>query len=346
MDPPAGVLGHRVWRRPLLAGAALLALLGVLAASVLLGSADLPPAAVLAALVAPDSADPLAATVVWSFRLPSTAMAVLVGASLGLAGAVMQTVLANPLASPYTMGVSSAAGCGAALAIVAFGSLGLSQTWTVPVSAFAGALLCTAAIAAMARWLGRGREALVLGGIGLLFLFNALTALLQYVSSEQQLQAIVFWLFGSLEGATWPQVAVLGGILALVAPLVAADAWRLTALGLGEEHARALGVDLARLRLRMLAAISLLTAAAVCFTGSIAFVGLVAPHAARLLVGGDQRLLLPISALAGVLLLAGAGLAARLLIPGSVFPIGIATAIIGVPAFMLLVFARMRRRPC
>lgn len=148
---------------------------------------------------------------------------------------------------------------------------------------------------------------------------------------------IVFWLFGSLLRATMTKVAVVTGVLALVLPLLLRDAWCFTALQLGDDRARGLGVNVDALRLRAFAAVSLLTGAAVAFVGTIGFIGLVAPHIARGLVGEDQRHFLPASTLLGALLLSAASVASKLILPGTVFPIGIVTALIGVPFFAWLV---------
>ena len=180
----------------------------------------------------------------------------------------------------------------------------------------------------------------MLAGIACLFLFQALLSLLQFLASPEALQQIVFWLFGSLLRSSLPKVALVGAVLALVLPLLFRDAWRLTALQLGDERARGLGVQVGALRIRAFVSVSLLTGAAVAFVGTIGFVGLVAPHVARMLVGEDQRHLLPASALLGGLVLSAASVASKLIIPGTVFPIGIVTALIGVPFFAWLVCMR------
>jgi len=169
-----------------------------------------------------------------------------------------------------------------------------------------------------------------------------LLSLLQFVASPEALQQIVFWLFGSLLRASMTKVTVVAIVLAAAFPMLLRDAWRLTALSLGDERARALGVNVQALRLRAFLAVSLLTGAAVAFVGTIGFVGLVAPHIARRLVGEDQRHLLPASALVGALLLSAASVASKLVMPGTVFPIGIVTALIGVPFFFWLVIANRR----
>ncbi|HWQ67643.1 MAG TPA: iron ABC transporter permease [Methanospirillum sp.] len=279
--------------------------------------------------------------IIWVIRLPMACMAIFVGAALGLAGAQMQTILDNPLASPYTLGISAAAGFGAALAIVlGVGVLPGGNEFLVPLNAFLFSMLCCISIYLIA-WRKRGTtETLVLAGIALLFLFNALTTFLEYISTQEDLQAVVFWLFGSLSKSTWPKVAFVGAVLVIVIPFFLMDAWKLTAMRLGDSKAQSLGVNVPRLRIKSLLLISVLTATAVCFVGIIGFVGLVSPHIARMMVGEDHRYYLPASLLGGALLLSVSSIASKLVIPGSVFPIGIATSCIGVPFFLYLILRR------
>ena len=307
------------------------------------GPATLPVPAVLRSL-AGLGGDPTLDAIVRSLRLPVATMAAVVGATLGLSGAVMQTVLNNALASSYTLGISAAAGFGAALAILAGARLPVPEAWAVPVAAFAFAGLACALVVGVGRLRDATPELLVLAGIACLFLFQALLSCLQVLASPEALQQIVFWLFGSLQRSTMAKVGIVAGALAAALPVVLADAWRLTALRLGDERARALGVRVDALRLRCLVVVSLLTGAAVAFVGTIGFIGLVAPHVARSAVGEDQRHLLPASAVFGALLLSASSVASKLILPGTVFPIGIVTALLGVPFFGWLVLAS-RGRP-
>lgn len=313
---------------------------------VAVGPSGLPLGSVLQAIFDPSGVDVTDRIIVWDLRLPAAVMALIVGAALGLAGAEMQTLLRNPLASPYTLGISAGAGFGAALVLSCGGAVAsgaLLNQWLVPAGAFLFAMATCAAVYGISRLRGVTPEAMVLAGIALLFLFHALLALLQYLANEETLQAIVFWLFGSLSKADWPSVAVAGGVLAASLLPLARDSWRLTALRLGDERARALGVNPEPLRLRIYLWLSLLTAAAVCFVGTIGFIGLVAPHAARMLVGDDQRFLAPAASLCGALLLTLAAAASKIVVPGALFPVGIVTALIGVPAFVVLMLRNRRR---
>ncbi len=342
---PAGAVAAR-YRRTVRARAlrlvgAGLVLLALVLADLVTGPSPLTVHEALAGLVrGPGGADRMAATIVWSLRLPATLMGLLVGMALGMAGLAMQTILDNPLASPFTLGFSAAAGFGAALAILFGAAVPLAAWILLPGAAFAATLAACGLVYAIARLRGANAEILVLGGIAVLFLFQALQSLLQYLASPEALQQIVFWLFGSLLRATWTSVAVLAVLLVIAAPLLAREAWGLTALRLGEAHARGLGVGIDALRRRVLALVALLTAGAVAFTGTIGFVGLVAPHAARALVGEDQRTLLPMSALAGGIILVGASVASKLISPGAVLPVGIVTAVTGVPILFWLVARR------
>ena len=329
-------------RRATLGGALAVALLASLVLDIVSGPSGLGSADLLRVLLHPDTASRIDRVIVWDVRLPQALMAVLVGAALGLAGAEMQTVLNNPLASPFTLGVSSAAAFGAALAIVlGVGLPGVPVAWLVPVNAFVFALASVVLLYLLARWRGFGVESLVLFGIALVFAFNALVALLQFVASQDTLQQLVFWTLGSLARASWDTLGLLALALAILLPWSMRQSWALTALTLGETRARSFGVDVARLRRFSLLRISLLTALSVAFVGTIGFIGLIAPHIARQLVGDDHRLLLPGSVLAGALILSLASVAGKTLIPGVLIPVGIVTALVGIPLFMLIV-ARTR----
>jgi iron complex transport system permease protein len=282
--------------------------------------------------------------IIWDVRLAYAVMALLAGMALALAGAEMQTILDNPLASPFTLGISSAAALGAALAIV----LGLSlpmvpQNWIIPANAFLFAAASIFLLRTISRFAGEGAETLVLVGIAMMFACNAGVAFLQYVASAQTLQQLVFWTLGGLTRSDWSRIAVLSTVLAVVAPFSILATRPMNALRLGEDRARTFGVDVDRLRLMSLIRVSLLTATAIAFVGTIGFIGLVGPHIARLLVGEDHRFYLPGSALAGGLLLSAASVASKLVVPGVIVPVGIVTAFLGVPIFLLLIVTRRNR---
>lgn len=307
------------------------------------GPSDLSLADVVRGLLTPSALPETQQIIIWQVRLPYAVMAVLVGASLGLAGAEMQTALNNPLASPFTLGVSAAATVGASVAVVGgFTWVMWSENLAVPVFAFIGAATATGLIQFLAWRQGATVDTVVLFGIALLFTFEALLWLLQYVADSNALQQIVFWTMGSLGRATWIKIAIVGVVFALCAVWSASNVWALTAMRAGEEQARSFGVPVERVRLITLLRVSLLTATALSFVGSIGFVGLVGPHIARLLLGEDHRFLLPGSALAGALMLSAASILSKAVIPGVVLPIGIVTALVGVPLFMALVLRQRK----
>jgi len=279
--------------------------------------------------------------IVWEVRLPMSLAALLVGASLGIAGAEMQTILDNPLASPYTLGVAAGAGFGAALAIVVgVEALPIWKGTLVSLSAFLFALVASLMIYYIAKLKNASKEMMILAGIAILFLFESMLSLLQYFATEDALQEIVFWLMGSLQRSTWMDLGILFFILVPASLWLTSKRWELTSLRLGDERAKGIGIDVEGLRLRTLIVVSLLTAVAVSFTGTIGFIGLVGPHIARMLVGESQRFFLTASALAGAILLLGASIGSKLVIPGVIFPIGILTSLIGIPFFIGLILTQ------
>ena len=310
---------------------------------ILTGPALLAAGDVVAALFVPDAAPAMTHVIVWDVRLPMTLMAIVVGAALAMAGTVMQTILGNPLASPYTLGFSAAAGFGAATVILTGVTLPFLAWLTVPAAAFGATAVAAALVYGLSRARGMTPEVMILAGIATLFLFQSLQSMVQYLASPEVLQAIVFWLFGSLLKASWDNLPIATAALILCSAAIVPDLWRLTALRMGDDRAAAVGVNVTRLRVRMFAIVALMTSGAVAFVGTIGFVGLVAPHVARGLVGEDQRFLLPMSALSGAIIMTGASILSKLISPGSVIPIGIVTAILGVPFLFGLIIAGKRR---
>ncbi|MGC3938941.1 FecCD family ABC transporter permease [Roseobacter sp. EG26] len=335
---------HRSFRRLLLLLGAL-ALLGVMVlVDIMTGPARLSFLQVVSVILDPAGATAQHKVIVWDLRLPIALMAVCVGAMLGAAGAEMQTILNNPLADPFTLGLSSAASFGAALAIVLQWSLipGLG-VFFVTGNAFVMALFTSLALYGFTRLRGVTPEAMILVGIAMLFTFNALLALLQYGASELQLAQIIFWQLGSLARASWGKVLTCVIVLVVVLPYFMSRSWALTALRMGEEKAASLGVNVSFLRLSVLAGVSLLAAVAVSFVGAVAFVGLVGPHIARIIVGEDQRGFLPFSALAGALIMSATSIASKAITPGVIYPIGMITSLIGIPFFISLILSQRQR---
>ncbi|MFT4001154.1 MAG: iron ABC transporter permease [Rhizobium sp.] len=332
-------------RRLLIIGCLLLALCVSVALDMALGPANYSLHDVAAAIFSPAGADQQLLVVMWQIRMPVALMAVAVGASLSAAGAEMQTILSNPLASPFTLGISAAAGFGAALALV----LGVqflpgATEYVIPLNAFLMSMVATFFIYAVSTMRGVGVETIVLLGIALVFTFNALLSLLQYVASEQALAAVVFWTMGSFAKTNWTKLGVVAGVVVLVTPIFMRNAWALTALRLGDDKAASMGVKVRQLRLQTMLLVGLLASIPVSFVGTIGFVGLVGPHIARMLVGEDQRFFLPTSLMCGALLLSLSSVLSKSLIPGAVLPIGIITALVGVPFFFVLIFGARRRR--
>jgi iron complex transport system permease protein len=341
---------HQGWdryrsRRRIIAVATSLLVLVAFAASLVWGGAGIRLAQVLLALMPPawnGSASPVQLEVVRDLRLPRTLMAIIAGAGLAISGAAMQGVTRNILVSPYTLGVSPAAAFGAAMAIMlGVGSLrGAAPFWIVG-AAFLSALLCAGFVLTLSALRGVSSTTLVLSGVGLTYLFAAMTSTAQFFGTEQQLAAIVHWTFGSLNGATWSEVFVSGGILLLAAPLVLAHAAALNAFAAGDDEvATSLGVAVIRTRLLITVAAVLITAGIVSFVGVIGFVGLVAPHVSRMTIGGDYKALLPHAGLVGALLLLVADLIGRVAFAPVIIPVGIVVAFIGVPLFLQLLLTR------
>ncbi len=302
------------------------------------GPSGLPLATLLRTIFSPAGADPANLVIVWQIRLPYAVMALVVGAALGLSGAEMQTTLNNPLASPYTLGVSAAAAFGASLAIVLDVAIPhVPQTWVISANAFVFAFASAMLLDLVARWRGMSTAGVVLMGIALVFSFHALVELMQFIASADALQGLVFWTLGSLARADWPKIGVLAAALAIALPLSMRNAWALTALRLGEERAASFGIDVRRLRLGTLLRVAVLSALAVSFVGTIGFVGLIAPHIARTLLGEDHRFYLPGSLLCGALMLSLASIASKLIVPGVLIPVGIVTALVGIPLFLAIV---------
>lgn len=272
--------------------------------------------------------------VFWELRVPRALLAFLVGGALGTAGAGLQALVRNPLADPFLLGLSGGAGLGAVTAI----ALGLQGAWALPLAAFAGAL--GAMLLVYRLGLVGGAEldprVLVLAGVAVGAFAAAISTAIVSLSEATQLRNAFLWLWGGLSGASWDTVRVM----ALYAPLpllvLVAAARPLDLLALGEEPASYLGADVERVKRRVYVAASLLTAAAVAVSGVIGFVGLVVPHIGRLVWGHRHRALLPVSFLGGGTLLALADTAARTVVAPHELPVGIVTALIGVPVFAFL----------
>lgn len=281
-------------------------------------------------------------TIIRSIRLPMALMALAVGACLGIGGCEIQTILRNPIASPYTLGITSAATFGAALGLILDTNIfALPEGLIVTGNAFIFALLASSAIYFFSLRRGSDRNTIVLFGVALNFLFSALTMILQYISDDEDLKSLVFWNMGSMLRSNWNKFFIVAGGLIISFIILNKNAWKLTAMSLDDAKAQSLGVDTHKMRRMVILLISTVTALAVSFVGSIGFVGLVAPHIARQLVGEDQRYFLPLSAIIGSLVVSLAFVISKLVIPGVILPIGLVTSVVGIPVFLAIIFRRM-----
>lgn len=281
-------------------------------------------------------------SVIWQIRLPRLVLGLLVGAALGVGGALMQAVFANPLAEPSIIGVTAGAGVGASLAIV----LGISWfgATTVPVFAFLSGLLTTWLVYQLARFGGSIRVInLVLVGIAVNAVAGALISFFIFIAPTSSREQVVFWQMGSLSGAKWAHISVVAVLVGAGIALALLLVGKLDVLALGDRAAGHVGIDVARLRVLALLLATLLTAGAVSYAGLIGFVGLVVPHIIRTVAGPSNVVLLPASALGGAALIVLADTAARSIIDFADLPIGIFTALVGGPTFFILLRAMMRR---
>lgn len=305
----------------------------LVAVSISLGAVPLGGAAIWQALW--HQGEPTHQVIVWELRLPRALLALLVGAALGMAGALLQGVLGNGLADPYLLGISAGAG----LAAVGLLTVGQATQW-VPVAAWLGGMATTAVVYALARSRsGVSVERLILAGVAVSALFGAVSSTL-LLMADDRVQVALTWLIGSLNGRGWPEVRQVGLYIGLGLLAGWAQARVLNVLALGEEMAVGLGLSLSRSRVVIGLIAALLAAAAVSVSGLIGFVGLVVPHIVRQGVGSDYRWVLPLAALAGAILLGTADVVARL---GSVeLPVGVVTAMMGAPFFGWLLYQRGR----
>lgn len=282
-------------------------------------------------------------SIVMDVRLPRIFCAVLAGASLSMAGLIMQGIFQNPLVSPYTLGVSNGASFGASLAIILSAKLSILGwgSYLTPAFAFAFSMLTMLLVYSISRLTRHATKTLILSGVAIGYLFSALVSALKYISNVQALPELVFWSMGSLAGLKWNVVLFLLIAFAVCFFVTLANSWNLNVMALGSEEATALGVDYKKMLVITFFVTTVLTATAVAFTGVIGFVGLIAPHMTRMLVGGDYRYCVPSSALMGSLLLLLSDTLARTVFAPVEIPVGIITSFIGVPFFLYLI---MRRR--
>ncbi|KUK43444.1 MAG: iron ABC transporter permease [Euryarchaeota archaeon] len=286
--------------------------------------------------------DPLTSRVVWNIRFPRIVGGILAGFGLGVCGCVMQAVLKNPLASPFTLGISSGAQFGISIAAV----LGISLfggPYLLVGNAFFFAILCSVFIIGLSAIKGATSETLILAGIAVNYFFSAMSQLFKYFADDEQLRLMTSWGMGDLAAFSWAKIPLILVVFGVCIPLLMLKAWDLNIMTSGDETAKSIGVDANRVRIYIMLVSSLVVATVVCFTGTIGFIGLVAPHMARMILGGDHRFLIPASGILGaVVLVAADGVAMNIIAP-TVIPTGIMTSVIGVPFFMYLMLKGRRR---
>jgi iron complex transport system permease protein len=294
--------------------------------------------------IAPESE--ITQLIVFDLRLPRIIIAIIAGAGLAASGATMQGVLRNPLVSSYVLGISSASGFGAAVAI-AFGSILFTEysSHLILVSAFSFSLLAMFLVYAIARIRGMTAETVILAGVAAGYLFSALLSLIQFIIPDNEvLDAIVFWLMGGLTSITWDSILIPLCIVSITLVLMMRQSWNLNVMSLGEEVAKSIGVDSKKVTVTCMLLATLATSSIVSFTGVIGFIGLTSPHISRVLIGGDHRFLLPCSAVVGAFLLLCSDTLARLVVMPAELPVGIITSLLGVPLFLYLIFNKNRKQ--
>jgi iron complex transport system permease protein len=326
--------------RGLFVGALGLTALASAVAALAVGGSDLGVRAALE--VVGGGGDGTARDIVWGLRAPRVALGFLVGGALAVTGAALQALVRNPLADPYLLGLSGGASLGAVLALVA----GLASAWAMPLAAFAGALATIAVVYRLALVAGATLDSrvLLLAGVVVGAFAGAVTSGILSVSDSARVRSALLWLLGGLGGVGWSGVATLAAYSVPALAVLVHEARALNLLALGDEPALHLGADVRRTRRRVYVAASLLTAAAVAAAGIIGFVGLVVPHAVRLLRGPDHRGLLPAAFVLGGSLLVAADAGARTLFAPLELPVGVITAVVGVPLFAVLLRRVMARR--
>lgn len=272
-------------------------------------------------------------TILFKIRIPEMTTALIIGMILGLSGACMQTILDNPLASPFTLGVSSAAGFGASLFLL----MGISINF-IAIGAIGFSLIAIIFVYLISRRNFAQTSSMILGGIAIKFFFDALTSLMQYVSTDETLSSIVFWLFGSVSNTKPRQIIILLVSFLVAFIIIIKDSHKLTTLRFGEDRARSLGVDVKGLKVRTFMIVSILSSIGVSFAGVIGFIGVIAPHLSRKILGEDQRYYIVGSTLIGAsLLILSSGLS-KMVKPGTILPIGIIASLIGLPLIFLFFF--------
>jgi iron complex transport system permease protein len=283
----------------------------------------------------------LANNVVWNLRLPRMLLAVLAGAVFAMSGSTTQAILRNPIATPYTLGVSAGAGFGAAIGIIMGGGI-IDGPFLIIANAFVFSLVPVLVVLLLVKRRGTAPETIILAGIAIMYIFSACTTILQYFADANAVSATVFWTVGDLSRAAWWQLPYLLGALIVCLVINLRLSWDLNIMKMGDDSAKSLGVEVNRVRISTLVVACLSTAVVVSFTGAIGFICLVAPHICRAIIGGDERFMLVSSCLFGAVLLLFADIVARRLIAPVVLPVGAVTAFLGGPLLLYLLIRQKK----
>jgi iron complex transport system permease protein len=288
--------------------------------------------------------------VIWNIRMVRIIGALLAGAGLAVAGVVMQCILRNPLASPFTLGISSAAAFGASFAIIFLGAgssmtsmVSINNPYITTICAFLFSLLATGAILLLTKITRVSAETMILAGVAISVMFSAGLSFMQYIATDSQLGNIVAWTFGDLGKATWSWNTLILLVLLPVVLYFFYKRWDYNALDAGEDTAKGLGVNTERERIIGMVLSSVLSAVIVSFFGIIAFIGLLGPHIARMIIGSDHRYLIPLSIILGAIILIIADGVGQVILYPSVIPVGIITSMLGGPLFIYLLIRRYRK---
>lgn len=334
----------------------LLLLFFMLIYSISVGAVEIPMYKVIQTLSGQEATtkwDESIQNIIWNIRLPQALAAIVAGAGLSVAGVVMQSILRNPLGSPFTLGISNAGAFGAAVSVIVLGTGRMQSTvanaviinnpYLTTMVAFIFCLLATGIILLISRIRASSPEVMVLAGVALSSLFTAGTMFLQYFADDTQLAAVVFWTFGDVGRINWLELKIMTGVVLLATIFFMTNRWDYNAIDAGDETAKGLGVNVERVRLVGMIVAALVSAVIVSFLGVIGFVGLICPHMVRRIIGDDQRYLIPGSTLLGGILLLASDTAARLIVAPYVLPVSVLTAFMGAPTFIYLLLRGYKR---
>lgn len=350
-DLPQGYLKY-VWKKIVFLLASLIFLVFAVALSVSVGAVNIPLYDVFNVLIG-NAQTSTWHTIIWNIRLPQALTGVVAGIGLAVAGVAMQSILRNPLGSPFTLGISNAGAFGAAFAVMILGTgtmrsrisdpIVINNPYTTTITAFVFCLLATAFILGIASIKKASPEVMILAGVALSSLFSAGTMFLQFFADDVQLAAVVFWAFGDVSRAYWRELGIMSVVVLFATVYFFMNRWNYNAIDAGDDTASGLGVNVGRVRMIGMIVSSLVTAVIVSFLGVIGFIGLVCPHIVRNIIGDDNRFLIPGSVLVGGILLSISDTAARLIVAPHVLPVAILTAFMGAPVFIFLLLRGKRR---